>query len=404
MRATLNWLKLPGDKEQMKTLLFDLFFAQPLDGSKFHGGGEYIKRVFRELVKTRAQNIRIIVYYNFDVFLDDWIKDIITDYSIDAVDIRSLTEFGEIFDKYHVDIFFTGMPYHYRSEMFPPSVYKIGTLHGMRAVECPHDFYEYKYIDPLKFRLKEKLRNFLKESSRLGYKKNICDGIKNYAECLDCFDKVITDSEHSKYSILNYFSSIAAEDILVLYAPLKERNVRKVNDLHDKKNNLLLLGGNRWIKNAYRGIIAIDDLYSRGHLQNIDTTILGGISKQIKKDIGNPERFHELGYVEDVELEALYNSSILVYPTLNEGFGYPPLEAMYYGSTCIVSAVCSLTEICGDAVYYVNPTDIGEIQNRILQAIAKPIPQDKVISQYKTIRNRQEEDLQKLCNIICGDI
>ena len=79
--------------------------------------------------------------------------------------------------------------------MFPSSVYKIGTLHGMRAIECPHDFYEYKYIDSLKSRLKEQLRNFLKESPQLGYKKNIRDGIKNYADCLDCFDKVITDSE-----------------------------------------------------------------------------------------------------------------------------------------------------------------------------------------------------------------
>lgn len=205
----------------MRNVLFDLFFAQPLDGSKFHGGGEYIKRIFQALATNYLASARIIVFYNFDVFIDDWIKELICDKGITAVDVKNLTELRGVFDKFPIDVFYTGMPYHYRKEMFPSRVYKIGTFHGMRAVECPHDQYEYKYVSSAKGRAKEHIRNLLKYST-IGYDKNRYDGLKNYQVCLECFDKIITDSEHSKYTLMNYFSADLIKDIEVIYASAKK--------------------------------------------------------------------------------------------------------------------------------------------------------------------------------------
>lgn len=383
------------------TVLFDLFYAQPLDGSKFHGGGEYMKRVFQELCNNYSKQIHIIAFYNYSAFLDDWLKDLITEKAIETIDVSNLSQISSVCKEKNVDVFYTGMPYQYHAGMIPENVYKICTFHGMRAVECPHDQYEYLYLSSVKNRAKEHVRNLLKYS-RIGYEKNRRDGLKNYKECIGCFDKIVTDSEHSKYTILNYFSEQIVNGIDVIYAPLKNANRSVSEKINETVNNLLILGGNRWIKNSYRAVSAIDDLYSRGKLAGYTTTVLGGINDNIMSRLKNPNKFIAKGYVEANELEELYRTSILVYPTLNEGFGYPPLEAMYYGSTCIISAVCSLQEIGGDAVYYVNPTDIGEIQNRILHAIDSPIPKEKVLSQYQKVANRQGKDLKRLCEMIIG--
>lgn len=65
-----------------------------------------------------------------------------------------------------------------------------------------------------------------------------------------------------------------------------------------------------------------------------------------------------LGYVDDPLLAALYGGcAALVWPTLYEGFGLPPLEAMACGAPVIASNVCSLPEVVGDAGELLDPAD-----------------------------------------------
>ena len=73
-----------------------------------------------------------------------------------------------------------------------------------------------------------------------------------------------------------------------------------------------------------------------------------------------------LGYLSDRELAYLYNlAGVFIYPSLYEGFGLPPLEAMACGTPVIVSRVSSMPEICGDAAYYVDPLDVRNISESI---------------------------------------
>jgi len=73
-----------------------------------------------------------------------------------------------------------------------------------------------------------------------------------------------------------------------------------------------------------------------------------------------------LNYVPTDELPALYaGAKVFVFPSLYEGFGLPPLEAMACGCPVIVSNVSSLPEVCGDAAYYVNPYDVESIAEGI---------------------------------------
>jgi len=68
------------------------------------------------------------------------------------------------------------------------------------------------------------------------------------------------------------------------------------------------------------------------------------------------------GYVREEYLPALYRqAAVFVYPSLYEGFGLPPLEAMASGTPVIVSRSSSLPEVVGDAGLYVNPLDTNEL-------------------------------------------
>ena len=69
-----------------------------------------------------------------------------------------------------------------------------------------------------------------------------------------------------------------------------------------------------------------------------------------------------LGYLRDELLPALYRRALaLVYPSLYEGFGLPPIEAMATGCPVLVANVSSLPEVCGDAALYCDPLDVGSI-------------------------------------------
>jgi len=68
------------------------------------------------------------------------------------------------------------------------------------------------------------------------------------------------------------------------------------------------------------------------------------------------------------ELEQLYEQAFcFVYPSLNEGFGYPPLKAMGYGTPVIASSATSIPEVCDDAACYFSPTNMDDMAARILR-------------------------------------
>jgi glycosyltransferase involved in cell wall biosynthesis len=81
---------------------------------------------------------------------------------------------------------------------------------------------------------------------------------------------------------------------------------------------------------------------------------------------GLDARIRVAGYVSDAELRGLYeHAACLVYPSLYEGFGLPPLEAMACGCPVIASRAASLPEVCGDAALYCDPRDPSDIARAI---------------------------------------
>jgi glycosyltransferase involved in cell wall biosynthesis len=83
-----------------------------------------------------------------------------------------------------------------------------------------------------------------------------------------------------------------------------------------------------------------------------------------------PERVESRGHVSADELVALYRSAAcLVFPSLYEGFGLPPLEAMACGCPVACSNATSLPELCGNAAEYFDPLSVEEMAAAILRAL-----------------------------------
>ena len=91
-------------------------------------------------------------------------------------------------------------------------------------------------------------------------------------------------------------------------------------------------------------------------------------------DLDMSDRILFTGYVTDEELRALYSSCrAFVYPSLYEGFGLPPLEAMACGAPVVASDIASIREAVGEAAHLVDPKDV----DALARSIARLLEDDK---------------------------
>jgi glycosyltransferase involved in cell wall biosynthesis len=229
--------------------------------------------------------------------------------------------------------------------------------------------------------------------------------------------EITVPSNHTKYSLLGNFPALNPGQIKILYSPIKElppaSETRHKSQRPDKysvqsRDFFLVTSARRWVKNAYRAVKAFDELFST--FEGIEKKVLVlGVheNSRLGRGLANPDRFVFRGYVPAEDLNLLYRQAFaFVYPTLNEGFGYPPLESMRYGTPVLAAATSAVTEICGDAVLYFNPLDEGEIKNRALsilfdEEIWKRYSK-KGRQRFEMIKERQEHMLDELCDLILG--
>lgn len=91
-----------------------------------------------------------------------------------------------------------------------------------------------------------------------------------------------------------------------------------------------------------------------------------------KKATSLKQRVHFTGYVDNKLLHQYYvYAETLVFPSLYEGFGLPPIEAMACSCPVIVSNSASLPEVCGDAAVYCDPYSVEDLAHKIEMLLAE---------------------------------
>ncbi|HEY9462811.1 MAG TPA: glycosyltransferase family 1 protein [Vicinamibacterales bacterium] len=199
-------------------------------------------------------------------------------------------------------------------------------------------------------------------------------------------DCILTVSDASKRDILHLFN-IPPEKIVVVYNAIDAHfsvtpppdAVARVRERYQLDHRFLLYVGNiKPHKNLVRLIEAFSELRT-GDLEDLKLLIIGDeISKLPALRLAvHRHKLHKhvrfLGYVPDDQLAVLYRlAAVFVFPSLYEGFGLPPLEAMASGTPVVVSNVSSLPEVVGDAAVLVDPHDIDSIVDGLRCVLTNP--------------------------------
>lgn len=187
---------------------------------------------------------------------------------------------------------------------------------------------------------------------------------------------VITDSECSQRDVIARLS-IPAERVQTIYLaadaqfkpiddPAALAAFRARYELPAAGKVLLYLGGYDQRKNVrviIEALALLPELYDEGFRLVLGGLTLGPDSKffpdprALAKSIGLPDdAIQYLGWVREEDKARLYASAhLFLFPSLYEGFGLPPLEAMACGTPVIASNASSLPEIVGDAALLVEP-------------------------------------------------
>ena len=379
--------------------LFDLRSTQPGGSGKRHGAGRYGEAIFRRMIEL---GINFSCYYDSRRWFNPDIKAVVENKEIELFDTAQ-RRLQEIINAEHFDRIFTYMLTD--EELFLKNIEVFGTIHGIRAAETPPDDVSYFSVNE-NCDLKKRAVWYIRKATRnFKLRKRRQERLfqKRYVES-NCH--LITVSEHSKYAMQSYFPQIAKREVKVFYSPntsLKTEGIKMKSEFPAEKY-FLCVSANRWEKNVIRAIIAFDRLKSFGQLQDFKMKISGATKDEMRCCLQNPASFDFLGYVSDEELEQLYAKAYLfVFPSLNEGFGYPPIEAMKYGTPVIASAFSSMAEICASGALFFNPLSIEEIMNRMLMMTDSSTHEkfSKLgYQQYLRVKSRQDKDLDELIKYI----
>ncbi len=213
--------------------------------------------------------------------------------------------------------------------------------------------------------------------------------VMGYAARRSC--RIFTDSENTKTDLMKTFP-VDAEKITVtpmgvdaLFSPLEDQeNLIQFLKSRDLPESYILYVGNR---KRHKNIDRMLRAYARipgevqcplvfsGNVEDGDVDL-----RELISTLNLKGKVFFSGPVANKDLRYLYaGARFLIFPSLYEGFGLPPLEAMACGIPVVVSHKSSLPEVVGDAGLYVDPLDEGSM----VEAMVKMLSDSRLASEFR---------------------
>ncbi len=191
--------------------------------------------------------------------------------------------------------------------------------------------------------------------------------------------RIITATEHVKEEVVEHLRVDPAKIAVTPYAPRRDFRAMPLSETEPTRRRLgvedvfiLFVGTIEPRKNLITLLRAFGETQMNTDwrpqlvIAGQEGWLMGEMSSYIERE-GLKERIRFTGYITDEDLRALYSScAVCVYPSLYEGFGFPPLEAMACGAPVIAADVPSLHETVGNAALLVPPTDVQQLAQALV--------------------------------------
>ena len=195
---------------------------------------------------------------------------------------------------------------------------------------------------------------------------------------------LLTVSEYSKKDIMRHLPDLNETRIKAIYEAANEKYqrvdkataLRKINhQYHIDRNYILTLGALDPRKNTKLVIASYMELKCNNLIN--EKLVIVGIPNwkqtpyyRLVQDSNVREDIVFTDYVSEDDLVSLYNGATLfLYPSLYEGFGIPPLEAMSCGVPVITSGTTSIPEIVGDAALLIDPRNGEQLKGALMKLL-----------------------------------
>ncbi|MDB9319773.1 MULTISPECIES: glycosyltransferase family 4 protein [Cyanophyceae] len=244
---------------------------------------------------------------------------------------------------------------------------KITTIHDLIPLKLPHTT-----LDDKKFFF-NLVKDSIKDSALII---TISENTKK--DILHCFD-IHPDKIHLTYQPIIDNSLLITDDLLPIFLKKYKLRLKKyilfVGSIEPKKNlGRLIDAYSRLDTEMQLVIVGKKGWLWEGEIGKVEAIFGKGFAKKVKF----------LEYVTRQDLSYLYKGAFcFVFPSLYEGFGLPPLEAMSLGCPVITSNVASLPEVCGNAAIYVDPYNSEEIRQAIEKLMNDPDTKAQLIEAGK---------------------
>lgn len=234
-----------------------------------------------------------------------------------------------------------------------------------------------------------------------------------YHRALTVADSVIPNSVFTLSEIKKHFPRVANTKYEVIYPYLGEFNpsnyplsavTKNLLNIVGLKKSLLFVGNLKPHKNIYRlcGAMAQEDLkdcilFIVGKRDGF----LKGISSR-DQALLEADNIVFTGEVSDSVLKELYRTvDLLVFPSLYEGFGSPPIECLASGTPVVASSLPVIHEVCGEAAHYFDPLSVSSMTEAIVASLAmgKCVDHEKIkdlVDRYSVERTVRRIVLEKL--------